>query len=626
LSSENTHRMNRIKYSLLVCLLFVIQSGKAQLSNHITRIDPQFWWNNLVNRELQLCVYGPKIAEWQCSISEPSIKIQSIEKVENLNYLFVNLNLQSFKGNELLLTFKKGAEKFIQRYEFKLLQKNIDHVNAGDFVYLVFPDRFSNGDASNDVVAGLREDKVYRDSLGARHGGDIQGIINHLDYIQELGVTTLWLNPTLINDQPAYSYHGYALTDHYLTDPRFGSNELYKKLGDELKKRNMKLVMDMVSNHIGSKHWMMLDMPEKSFVNQWNEFTRTNYRASTQFDPYASEVDKKQMVDGWFDMHMPDVNERNPRVAKYLMQSYLWWINYAGIDGFRIDTYSYNDYDFMDKCMAYIQKEYPGFWSSGEVWEQGGVLNMAYFTEKNNYKKSPASSHLSGAIDFQLYWAILDALNNEPEWDKGLAKIYYILTHDGLYNQPLNNLTFLDNHDLNRFYTLIGEDMNKFKMGIAMLMTLRGIPSIYYGTELAQNNVIPRTNDGQIRLDFEGGWPSDKVNKFNQDGRTSKENEAFDFIRKIANWRKGNKVFSKGKTMQYTPVGSTYIYFRYTEDACVMVAVNHGKKEVTLEGDRYKERLNGYSSGIDKMTDMHIGNLQYINLAPNSIMVIELRK
>jgi hypothetical protein len=250
--------MKRIKYCLLVCLLFFIQFGKAQISNHIARIDPQFWWNNLVNRDLQLCVYGPKIAEWQCSISEPSIKIQSIEKVENPNYLFVNLDLRSFKGNELLIIFKKGAEKFTQRYEFKVLQKNIDHVNAGDFVYLVFPDRFSNGDTSNDLVAGLREDKVYRDSLGARHGGDIQGIINHLDYFQELGVTTLWLNPTLINDQPAYSYHGYALTDHYLTDPRFGSNELYKKLGDELKKRNMKLVMDMVSNHIGSKHWMML--------------------------------------------------------------------------------------------------------------------------------------------------------------------------------------------------------------------------------------------------------------------------------------------------------------------------------------------------------------------------------
>lgn len=613
------------KYRILITLLLIGQISVWAQKPEIKRIDPEYWWHNLETRDLQLCVYGINVGLYEPKLKTAEVKIKSVQKLSNPNYLIINLDLQQYHGNLLLIDFVfEGKIKTIS-YKLETLYKLPHSIEPSDFVYLVFPDRFSNGDIKNDAFKNLQEKTCHRDTSGARHGGDIQGIINHLDYLLDLGVTALWLNPTLINDQPAYSYHGYALTDHYTSDPRLGSNLLYKKLGDELHKRSMKLIMDLVPNHIGSKHWMMLDMPEKDFVNQWPEFTRTNYRATTQFDPHASAYDKKRMVDGWFDLHMPDVNQRNPWVATYLMQSYLWWINYAGIDGFRIDTYSYNDYGFMDKCMAYIQNEYPNFYSTGEIWEQGGVLNMAYFTEKNTYTKSP-QSHLSSAKDFQLYWSILDALKNKPEWDKGLAKIYFTLTHDGLYNDANLNLTFLDNHDVNRFYTEIKEDFNKWKIGIGLLLTLRGIPSIYYGTELLLTNPLPKTNDGEIRQDFPGGWPNDTLNKFTEKGRTARENEAYHFIKKLVNLRKNEEAISHGKLMQFTPEGNTYVFFRYNASSCFMVAVNRGEEAVDLDTKRMQERLQGYTKGIDHINNETLNSLSNVKLEPNSIRVIELLK
>ncbi|OYU97059.1 MAG: alpha-amylase [Bacteroidetes bacterium B1(2017)] len=614
-----------MKKYILICFLALVGSNLLVAQKpEIKRIDPQFWWNNLESRELQLCVYGTNVASYDVKLKTSEISISEIQKLKNPNYLLLYLNLGTFHGKEFQLDFISEGKTKTVTYQLRTLQKLPHQMEASDLVYLVFPDRFSNGDPKNDAIKTMLEPRCARDTMGARHGGDIQGIINHIDYFQDLGVTTLWLNPTLVNDQPAYSYHGYALTDHYLTDPRLGSNETYKKLADELHKRSMKLMMDLVPNHIGSKHWMMLDMPDDNFVNQWPEFTRTNYRATTHFDPYASEYDKKKMVDGWFDNQMPDVNERTPWVATYLMQSYLWWINYAGIDAFRIDTYSYNDYAFMDQCLAYIQKEYPDFYSTGEIWEQGGVLNMAYFTENNGFKKSPPSSHLTSAKDFQLYWSILDALNNKPEWDKGLAKVYNTLTHDGLYNNPNMNLTFLDNHDLNRYFTEIKEDFSKWKIGMGILLTTRGVPSIYYGTEVLQTNAMPRKNDGQIRMDFVGGWPTDTLTKFTVAGRTAQENEAYDFIKKFSRLRRDNEAFNTGKLMQFTPEGNTYVYFRYTASECFMVAINRGDKQEELDTKRMKERLVGFSKGHDHVSGEEMSDLSKILLPSNSIRIIEL--
>ncbi len=615
----------KTKISIFLLLILFVQISVWAQKPEIKRIDPEFWWHNLETRDLQLCVYGLNTAMYEVKLHTSGIQLKSLQKLSNPNYLIINLDLQQYHGNTFELDFVYEGKSKTVIYKLETIYKLPHSIEPSDFVYLVFPDRFSNGDLKNDAYKSMQEKTCSRDSLNARHGGDLQGIINHLDYLFDLGVTTLWLNPSLINDQTAYSYHGYALTDHYQTDPRLGSNKVYKKLGEELHKRSMKLIMDIVPNHIGDRHWMMLDMPEKDFVNQWPEFTRTNYRATTQFDPHASAYDKKRMVDGWFDNHMPDVNERNPWVATYLMQSYLWWINYAGVDGFRIDTYSYNDYDFMDKCMAYIQNEYPNFYGTGEIWEQGGVLNMAYFTEKNAYAKSP-SSHLSSAMDFQLYWSVLDALKNKPEWDKGLAKIYLILTHDGLYNDPNLNLTFLDNHDLNRYYTEVKEDFNTWKIGMGLLFTLRGVPSIYYGTELLLTNPIPKTSDGQIRQDFPGGWPTDSINKFDEKGRTAQENEAFNFIKKMVNLRKNQEALSSGKLMQFTPEGSTYVFFRYNADSCFMIAVNRGTEPVKLDTERMQERLAGYNRGTDHVNNENLNSLSQIKLEPNSIRIIELLK
>ncbi len=610
---------------LLLCLTLFVKISFAQ-KPEIKRIDPQFWWHNLETRELQLLVYGTNTAQFKVKLLTPGVSITQVKTLENPNYLLVYVNLENYHGSDLKLNFQAAGSNKTISYTLKTLQKETHQIDPSDLVYLVFPDRFSNGDTKNDAIKTMREPWCSRDSLGGRHGGDIQGIINHLDYLQDLGVSCLWLNPTLINDQNAYSYHGYALTDHYLTDPRLGTNESYQYLAKALHKRKMKLMMDLVPNHIGSKHWMMLDMPDKSFVNQWPEFTRTNYRATTHVDPYASEYDKKRMVDGWFDTQMPDVNQRTPWVATYLMQSYLWWINFAGIDAFRIDTYSYNDYEFMDKCMAYIQNEYPNFYATGEIWEQAGVLNIAYFTQNNSYKKSPQSSHLTSAKDFSLFWAIMDGLNQKAEWDKGLAKIYYTLCHDGLYQNPNLNLTFLDNHDLNRFFTEVKQDFAKWKIGIGLLLTLRGVPSIYYGTEILLTSPIPRTSDGQIRQDFPGAWPTDSINKFTAAGRTAQENEAFNYIKKLAQLRKKSAAFSQGKLMQFTPEGSTYVYFRYTEQESYMVAVNTGDNMVQLDTKRMEERLHGFTKGFNHVANQKIENLSQIALAPNSIQIIELLK
>ncbi len=616
--------INRSIFSIALVLVtsFCAFSQKSE----IKRIDPQYWWHNLETRELQLMVYGLNTAKFEVKVKTPGVSLTEVQKLENPNYLLVYLNLEEYHGNQLLLDFTADGKTKTITYKLETLKKETHLIEPSDLVYLVFPDRFSNGDPKNDAIKTMREPNCYRDSLGGRHGGDLQGIINKLDYMQDLGVSCVWVNPTLVNDQPAYSYHGYALTDHYLTDPRLGSNETYQKLGYELHKRSMKLMMDLVPNHIGSKHWMMLDMPDKSFVNQWPEFTRTNYRATIHMDPYASEYDKKRMVDGWFDAQMPDVNERTPWVATYLIQSYLWWINYASIDAFRIDTYSYNDYEFMDKCMAYIQREYPEFYSTGEIWEQAGVMNMAYFTKNNGYKKSPASSHLTSAKDFHLFWSIMDGLNQKPEWDKGLAKIYYTLCHDGLYENPNLNLTFVDNHDINRFFTEVKGDFAKWKMGIGLIMTLRGVPSIYYGTEILLTNPIPRTNDGQIRQDFPGGWPSDTVNKFTAAGRTEQENQAFNYIKKLARLRKDNDAFNQGKLMQFTPEGSTYVFFRYTNEECFMVAVNRGNEKVKLDTKRMQERMVKFTNGFDHVSETKVNSLQSIELEPNSIRIIELMK
>ena len=618
--------MKIIKTNLICLLLLITSSAFAQIPA-LERIEPANWWVGMKNNKLQLIVHGNQIASRNVRINYPGVTLLKANKVENPNYLFLDLEISAATqpGTFPIRFEKKGAKVIVSNYELKarnVKQVKAQGVTTKDFVYLIMPDRFANGDKTNDVIKGMTETTLNRDSMYHRHGGDIQGIINNLDYLRDLGVTALWINPLLTNDQPKTSYHGYANTENYHIDPRYGTNELYKKLIDELHKRGMKMVKDLVHNHVGSRHWTVLDLPSKDWLNQWPTFTRTTYREQTHFDPYASAADKNQMVKGWFDFHMPDPNQQNPYVRNYITQSHIWWVEYAGVDAFRLDTYAYNDLDYMAEWAKAIKAEYPNLNSFGETWVQG-VPSQSYFTEGNVVNQG-FDTGLDGVTDFQALWGINEALNGKFGWTDGVVRLYNTLTYDYQYNDATKNVVFLDNHDLNRFYSVVNEDFSKYKSGIAWLLTTRGIPQFYYGNEILMTGTT--TPDGKVRLDFKGGWPEDKVNKFTAAGRTEKENEAFNYVRKLATYRKNNEVLQTGKMMQFVPQDGVYVYFRYNTDKTVMMLMNGEEKEVSLSTARFAERITGFKQAINVATDDVLADISQIKIPAKTTLVLELKK
>ena len=618
--------MKRTTTNLIFLLLLITSSAVAQMPA-LERIEPANWWVGMKNTKLQLIVHGNQIAARNVTINYPGVTLLKTNKVENPNYLFLDLEISpaTQPGTFPIRFEKKGAKAIISNYELKarnVKQVKAQGVNTKDLVYLIMPDRFANGDKTNDIVKGMTETTLNRDSMYHRHGGDIQGIINNLDYLQDLGVTALWINPLLTNDQPKTSYHGYANTENYRIDPRYGTNELYKKLIDEMHKRGMKMVKDLVHNHVGSRHWTVLDLPSKDWLNQWPTFTRTTYREQTHFDPYASASDKKQMVKGLFDFHMPDPNQQNPFVRNYITQSHIWWVEYAGVDAFRLDTYAYNDLDYMAEWAKAIKAEYPNLNSFGETWVQG-VPSQTYFTEGNVVNQG-FDSGLDGVTDFQALWAVNEALNGKFGWTDGVVRLYNTLAYDYQYKDATKNVVFLDNHDLNRFYSVVNEDFSKYKSGIAWVLTTRGIPQFYYGNEILMTGTT--TPDGKVRLDFKGGWPEDKVNKFTAAGRTEKENEAFNYVRKLANYRKNNEVLQTGKMMQFVPQDGVYVYFRYNADKTVMMLMNGEEKEVTVSTARFAERTSGYTQAVNVATDEVLADMSQIKIPAKTTLVLELKK
>ncbi len=617
----------KLKKINLVCLfLFIASSALAQIPA-LERIEPANWWVGMKNNKLQLIVHGNQIATRNVTINYPGVTLLKANKVENPNYLFLDLEISAATQPGIFpIRFeKKGAKAIVSNYELKarnVKQVKAQGVTTKDFVYLIMPDRFANGDKTNDIVKGMTETTLNRDSMYHRHGGDIQGIINNLDYLQDLGVTALWINPLLTNDQPKTSYHGYANTENYRIDPRYGTNELYKKLIDEMHKRGMKMVKDLVHNHVGSRHWTVLDLPSKDWLNQWPTFTRTTYREQTHFDPYASAADKNQMVKGWFDFHMPDPNQQNPYVRNYITQSHIWWVEYAGVDAFRLDTYAYNDLDYMAEWAKAIKAEYPNLNSFGETWVQG-VPSQTYFTEGQTVNQK-FDTGLDGVTDFQALWGINEALNGKLGWTDGVVRLYNTLTYDYQYKDATKNVVFLDNHDLNRFYSVVNEDFSKYKSGIAWLLTTRGIPQFYYGNEILMTGTT--TPDGKVRLDFKGGWPEDKVNKFTAAGRTEKENEAFNYVRKLATYRKNNEVLKTGKMMQFVPQDGVYVYFRYNTDKTVMMLMNGEEKEVSLSTARFAERITGFKQAVNVATDEVLADISQIKIPAKTTLVLELKK
>lgn len=601
--------------------------GTGLLAQQIERVEPPFWWAEMQNQNLQLLVYGKDISNSRVTIDYQGIELVETVLVENPNYLFLNLRIKpEAKPGSVLINFQIGKKKPLEyRYELRERAKGSSErqgFNNSDVIYLLMPDRFANGNPANDNMPGMLE-KADRSNPNGRHGGDLEGIRKNLDYFNQLGVTALWINPVLENNMPAVTYHGYAITDFYKVDPRFGTNEDYRNLIVEANKKGLRIIKDMVVNHFGTNHWMLKDLPMKSWINQWPEFTRSNYRGGTITDPYASKYDRKKMLRGWFDTTMADFNQDNPYVTNYLIQNTLWWIEYAGLDGIRMDTYPYSGREFMKKWMMAILAEYPNFSVVGEVWLNTSP-QVAYWME-DACNADGYNSNLNYLFDFPLKYAIGSAFNENHGWSSGLSRLYESLSLDFLYKNPSNIVVFADNHDADRLFTVLQEDIRKYKMAMAFLMTVRGFPQIYYGTEILMTG-LEHDGHGFIREDFPGGWDGDKTNVFLRENLSPDQNEAWDFLRKLLHWRKDKKVIHEGKTTHYVPEENVYVYFRYNDNESVMVILNNNDESRTFTTERFAENLQGYKSGTDLIHRTHFDQLRMISVPAKSARIIDLKK
>ncbi len=612
--------MKKIFSSFIIIFFATISVFSQQLS-----IEPAFWWSGMQESELQLMVYGNNIADYKATITSPHVYLKESVALESPNYKLLYLDISKSVPETFDIVFTNGKKKITIPYELKQRnpsRKNVKGFDSSDVLYLIMPDRFANGDPTNDQLPMRMPYKVDRNDPNARHGGDLKGISDHLDYLHNLGVTSIWLNPVLENDMDGGSYHGYATTNYYRVDPRFGSNDEYVKLIEDTHAKGMKVVMDMIFNHCGSDHPWMKDIPSKDWFNNLDPYVQTTHVKEVYYDLYASQYDTKQMTDGWFVPSMPDLNQRNRHVAKYLIQNSIWWIEYAGVDGIRQDTYPYADYQMMiDWCRA-IEKEYPNYNIVGEAWYNNPVGTA--FWQKDSKLNNKENTQLKSVMDFRLMGLAHSAFFEETgEWGGGLRNIYEHMTTDYVYSDIYNVLRFLDNHDTDRFLPEMPKNLDSFKQGITFLLTIPGIPQIYYGTELLMNGNKSKS-DGDIRKDVPGGWPDDSVNQFTAEGRSELQNEAFNFMQKLLKWRQGNEIIAKGKMKHYVPQNGVYVYERYLNDKSIVVFMNGTSKEVTIDLNRYDESLKGKSSGFDVLTNQQIQFHSSMKLLPREIHIVEL--
>lgn len=614
--------MKKIWVGVIVC--FVAFSVNAQYA----KLYPSNWFTGMKWNKVQILVRGEYegFKNEKVKINYPGVTLTKVSKFENGKYLALDVTISAnAKPGNVLIGFIDGAKTHGVYWPLKPRREGkgktfAKGVTSADFIYFLMPDRFSNGDISNDRIAGMRDQSLNRDSIYHRHGGDMQGVINHLDYLQGLGVTTLWMTPVIENDMPNRTEHGYAFTDHYKIEPRFGGESAYKKLSDALHNRGMKLIQDAVYNHVGSYHFIVTDAPAKDWLHQWPSFTQTSYKDQPLFDPYASKTDAKRTADGWFTTQMPDLNHGNPFVANFLIQHALWSVEEFGVDGWRIDTYIYNDLAFMNRCNQALTDEYPLMTLFGENWVHG-VLNQAYFVE--NKLNVPFKSNLQGAIDFQtLFYGIQPALNQPFGWNEGVTKLYTTLSNDFVYKDPGRNVIFLDNHDMTRFFSTVNEDVEKHKMGLAWLLTCRGIPQLYYGTEIIMKGIS--NPDGWVRLDFPGGWKGDTKNAFTGEGLTETEKEVQQYTRSLGIFRKNSTALQTGKLMQYLPADGLYVYFRYDATQTVMCIMNTSDKEKTVQFSQFEERTKGFTKGKEVTSDQTVGD--QFTIPARRMWVIELAK
>ena len=610
----------------------------------VDRIEPTNWYVGMKDTSLQLMVYGKDVRNADVEINYPGVRIDSIARLDSPNYLLVYLNIDGAKAGEMTLNFKQGKQSKKVRYELRdramAGDKRIGFTNE-DVLYMLMPDRFANGNPQNDVIKTMRDKTCDRNAPSLRHGGDLEGIRQHLDYFKELGVTTLWFTPVLENDNPSdgksSSYHGYATTDYYKVDPRFGTNDEYKRLIDEAHQNGLKVVMDMIFNHCGYYHPWVADLPSKDWLNtpEWLEdqakdnkdgiiktnekYLQTNGKLTTVLDPYASKFDLHQTVDGWFVPTMPDLNQRNPHVLKYLIQNSEWWIETVGIDGIRMDTYPYADADAMALWMKTINNEYPNFNTVGEAWVTEPAFTAAL---QKDSKLSEKNSHLKTVMDFAFFDRINQAKNEETDdWFSGMNRVYNVFCYDYLYPNPKSVMAFVENHDTDRFLGE-GKDTVALKQAMALLLTINRIPQVYYGTEVLMNGTKAIT-DGYVRCDYPGGWTGDKHNAFTAEGRTKAENDMFNWMSRLLHWRQGNEVITKGSQTQFCTHKGIYVIARQYNGKNVMTIIN-GKREANeLDVKRYAEIIGNAEKAIDVTTGRNVIINHNIKLRPRQAMILE---
>jgi len=609
---------------IIILMLFFSLSVFAQ----IDRVEPPFWYAGMHNPELQIMFYGKNIAENEVTVSN-NVVIKDVKKTENPNYLFVTIDTKNVIAQDLVFSFSKNKKvTFTKKYSLKQRRENSasrKSYDASDLIYLIMSDRFANGNPKNDSDKSVTE-KANRALPGGRHGGDIAGMIQHLDYIKELGATALWPTPLCEDNDKAYSYHTYGQSDVYKIDPRFGTNEEYVQLSVELHKRDMKLIMDYVTNHWGAEHWMMKDLPTYDWIHQFPGYAQTNYRMTTQFDPNASRIDAKMCMDGWFVKSMPDLNQSNPLVSTYLKQNAIWWIEYANLDGFRVDTYSYCDKKGIAEWTKAITDEYPNFNIVGEVWMHDQA-QMAYWQKDSKIAAiQNYNSYLPSVMDFTLMETMTNVFNQDNgKWNEGMVNIYENFTNDFLYPNSNSIMVFAENHDTNRFNEIYQKDLSKYKMAMTLLATVRGIPQIYYGSEIGMSGNKDKDGDAAIRQDFPGGWAGDSNNAFAKEGRTAEQQQFFDFSSKLFNWRKTNDAVHFGKMKHYIPENNVYVYFRYTDSKSVMVVINNNKESKTFATKRFEESLVNYSTGNDVLSGKLIDLKNDITIEGKSVLLLELK-
>lgn len=616
--------MNKIKVALAFFLL--ISSVVVLGQEAAVRIEPANWWVGMKYNQVELLVHGDNLGATTPAVNYPGVNIINIKKSDSLNYLFVTIDIAATtKPGKFPIEFMRDG-KIHSRVDYQLLAREKNSAQRQGFspkdaIYLITPDRFANGNINNDAMPGMLEqpNRAYK---GGRHGGDIAGMEKHLDYIAAMGFTQIWPNPLTENNMEKYSYHGYAATDLYQIDARYGTNEEFKTFVQKAQKKGIGVIQDIVLNHIGSNHWWMKDLPAKDWLNFPAEYKETNHRRTTVQDPYAAPADKELFVSGWFVPTMPDLNQRNPQLANYLIQNSLWWIEYAGLSGIREDTYGYADQEFLSRWAKTIMDEYPHFNIVGEEWSPNPAV-VAHW-QRGKVNASGHVPHMPSVMDFPIHETLREVLHEEESWDKGWVRLYEMLANDFVYADPLNLVIFPENHDTSRLYSYLNEDVDLFKTAMVYMATMRGIPQFYYGSEVLMTSPRER-DDGAVRADMPGGWQGDTKNAFTGKGLTAQERDMQEYVKTLLNWRKKSAVIHHGKLQHFSPRDGFYAYVRYLDNQAVLVVLNKNAQEKVLDLQPYQTFIAGKKSARNVLTGKKIALDKPIVMPAKTSLIIELQ-